>query len=144
MHPCRDHHRKLVTLALTCTLVAGTGAAAVNSAVGAGGDPLQAPGCRAAIASLQAGEADASAQAHSPTGAQELHAPPADLLAARRDAARRCLASRADPPAPPGRLIQPPIVVAPITAPVPGRASAIAHRATPIAPSRAPIPGRAR
>ena len=40
----------LVTLALTCTLVASAGAAATKGAVGTAGDPLHAPECRAAIA----------------------------------------------------------------------------------------------
>lgn len=139
MTPCRDNHRRLVTLALTCTLVASAGAAATKGAVGTAGDPLHAPECGAAIASLRARESDADVAACSDsTGAR---APSAALLAARRDTARRCLASRADPPEPPGRLIQPPIVVAPIAVPAPMPAGTIAHRAPPIAPTRAPIRG---
>jgi hypothetical protein len=86
------------------------------------GDPLHAPDCRNALASLQAEEsaADAAAHASAAAGAHGGAAPSAELQAARRLAARSCLASRADPPPPPPvRSLQAPIVVAPIAAPRP-------------------------
>ena len=130
-----------IGFALTLALAASACAAAASGPVAASGDPLQSPDCRQAIASLQAQEAAADADARADEGGatHDSHAPAAALLAARRDAARRCLASRADPPVLPGRLIQPPIVVAPLAGARPV-APAVA-RARPVAPLPLPTPG---
>ena len=133
--------RRVVLAMLLELLAAGTCAAVTSAPTGAGSDPLQAPECHDAIASLQAQEAaaDAGARRGAATAAVDGRVPSAALLAARRDAARRCLASRADPPMPPERLIRSPIAIAPIAA---GRAAApVVGRAQPAMPSRTPIPG---
>jgi hypothetical protein len=112
---------------------------AVAAAPRAGDDPLDSAGCRSALEALQA-EEDALVAQHAPRDVT-----PADpkLLAARRDAARACLAARLDPAAPPagpppaGRLAQPPIAVAPVgiaAAHARAMARAPSAPATPVAP----------
>jgi hypothetical protein len=131
-------------------------------------DPLHQPGCRQAIAALQAAEASASAppgvSARSATaglaasrsvtagpavsrsvtaGAAASRATPAidpRLAAARRDVARNCLAASADPPRP-GRVAEPPLVVPPVggtRSPLPPASSA-ATQPERIAPVAAPV-----
>lgn len=100
--------RALVSaLLLVCAV-----AAHARPAVGAG-DPLQAPECRQALAALQEQEAAAAPVANVRPPAREARALDPKLDAARRRAARSCLASRADPPVA-GRLAQPPIAVPPV------------------------------
>jgi hypothetical protein len=108
-----------LSIALTLALVAGTSAAAMpasDAAAATTGDPLQAADCRNALAALKTEEAAADAASHASAAVVgPARATPSDALqAARKRAARSCLASRADPPLPPGRLIAPPIAVAPI------------------------------
>jgi hypothetical protein len=112
--PWRRSFARALALAAIASAAAATGAA--SSAAGKRDDPLQAPDCRRALASLQAQEtaADAALRARAGAGDHARPAPSSELQAARRLAAKSCLASRADPPLPPGRLIQPPIVVAPL------------------------------
>jgi hypothetical protein len=125
-------------IALPLALVAGAVATAASQSAGTPGDPLQAPDCRAALAALQTEEAtaDAAWRASAASGARDGAAPSAELQAARRRAARSCLASRTDPPLPPPRSIQAPIVVAPIAPFAPGAPS----RPTPAAPTHLPPP----
>jgi hypothetical protein len=130
-----------IGFALTLALAASACVAATSERAAASDDPLQAPECRDAIATLQAQEtaADAAARAGEESAAPVAHAAGPALLAARRDAARRCLASRADPPVLPGRLIRAPIVVAPMAVARPV-APAVGH-AHPVAPLPLPTPG---
>jgi hypothetical protein len=115
-------------------------AAAGGPVHAASADPLQSVDCRRAVASLQAEEATAMTRhASDPSAASEPATPSPSLQDARRNAATRCLASRADPEPPRGRLAQPPIVVDPVapltTARMP--APSIAH-----GPAPAPAPRR--
>ena len=101
--------RRLLVVSAT---VAVTAAAAAPQAAD---DPLASTACRSALDALQA-EEDALAAQHAPRDTAPANP---KLPAARRDAARACLAARADPSAPAatppaGRLAQPPIVVAPV------------------------------
>jgi hypothetical protein len=114
-------------------------AAAASPPTAPGGDPLQAPECRQALATLEAEEAAAEAAPHLSASAVARPAPANGLQAARRHAARSCLASRADAPLPSGRLAQPPIVVAPLRLAPAGRA-ATAH-SLPASPTP-PVPER--
>jgi hypothetical protein len=102
----------------SCATAAGLAMAAASRAASAADDPLQTADCRSALADLQTQEiaADAGSRSSAEAGASARPTPSGELLAARKRAARRCLASRADPAPPPGRLIQPPIVVAPLAA----------------------------
>jgi len=138
--------RRLCALLVAALLAlrAGAGSAATGSGDGAAdhADPLRAPDCRSALASLQEQEAaaDAAARAGTVAGAHGRADPTIELQAARRLAQRSCLASRADSPAPapanPQRSFQPPIVVAPIapsTAPRPPPAAA--RVPTPVLPA---------
>jgi hypothetical protein len=105
---------------------------------GAAADPLQSPECRSAFEAMQRREAAlapaASAQAGVPAAPASAIAGPgtstvlsgqhgtrvadARLEKLRREAARACLASRPDAPAPtPQRLAQPPVAVPPVAGP---------------------------
>ncbi len=87
----------------------------------AGGDPLQSPDCRHAVAALEAQEVaaappHASASVDAP-GARGADSPGPRVAAARLDASRRqaaksCLASRADPAR--ALVRPPPLAVAPL------------------------------
>jgi hypothetical protein len=131
-------HRLLI--ALLPALVAGAmpAATAASGAAAMPGDPLQAPDCLNALAALKAQEADADAtwRAHAASGTHDALAPSAELQAARRLAARSCLANRADPP--PARSIQVPIVVAPVASPRPVPAPAARLPPTVPAPAERP------
>ena len=90
-----------------------------DPAVRAREDPLASVGCRRALDALQLEEgAQARRASAGPTAGVD-----AKLQAARRQAARACLATRADPAAPlaaeppAGRLAQPPATVPPVLAP---------------------------
>lgn len=127
--------------AMSASAATGTNAstAGASGAAPRRGDPLQAPDCRSALAALQAQEsaADTAAAAASSSALRPQPAPSAELLAARKRAARSCLASRADPAPPPGRLIRAPIAVAPL-ADVRPPMSASTHAAPPLRPAPAP------
>ena len=103
-------------------MLAAAGPAAAADAAGI--DPLQSSECRDALAALTRREA-AGADARPPANAR---APDAALQAARAQAARACLASRADPPVP-RRLAQPPLAVPPVTT---------AHPVLPVLPAPPP------
>jgi hypothetical protein len=125
------------TLLLFAAALLGA-AAAFAPAAAASDDPLQAPECRQALAALHDQEA-AAASAPTPMRAERRDSRSLDpkLDAARRRAARSCLASRADPPVP-GRLAQPPLVVPPVVGVRPPLSAA---SSTPIAiPTRPPGP----
>ena len=114
--------------------IVGSGAVHAEAADGPtanGGDPLHSAACVAALKSLQTQESGPSGGA--PRGAAQ-----PGLIAARRQAAAACLASRADPPPAPQRMAQPPIAVAPVN---PGRTTAGSGESAP-APigSTAPAP----
>ena len=101
------------TLMLFATVLLGA-AVPLATAAAASDDPLQAPECRQALAALHEEEAAAaSAPAALRADRRDARAVDPKLDAARRRAARSCLASRADPPLP-GRLAQPPIAVPPV------------------------------
>jgi hypothetical protein len=89
---------------------------AVPAAFAQDGDALHAAACRQALSMLQAREA---AVADAPAGTPAHQAALAQLQAAREHAARLCLQSRADRPALPGRLAQPPMAVPPPLAATP-------------------------
>ena len=112
-------HRLLI--ALLPALVAGAmpAATAASGAAAMPDDPLQAPDCLNALAALRRRRPTPTraARAHAASGTHDALAPSAELQAARRLAARSCLANRADPP--PARSIQVPIVVAPVASPRP-------------------------
>ena len=95
-------------------------------------DPLRSIDCRRAVASMQAEEtAEAERRAGSVSTPSTPPAPSPALQDARRDAAKRCLASRLDVEPPHGRFAQAPIVVEPVGSPAPG----------PLAPNlHAPMP----
>jgi hypothetical protein len=116
-------------------------AAATSGPIAPTDDPLHTPECRAAIDSLQAQESAADADAHAgeATALRAGRVPSSGLLAARREAALRCLASRVDPPGQPGQLIRAPIVVAPIAVARP--TARLASHARPVVPSPLPVPG---
>jgi len=128
----RRMHRRWFALSLALGASAFA-AAAASGAAGERDDPLQAPECQRALASLRAEEtaAEATVRASAPVGTAARPVPGQALQAARRSAAKSCLASRADPPLPPGRLAQAPVVVAPV---------AVARPAAPLV-MRAPAPG---
>jgi hypothetical protein len=132
---------KMPAFALAAVLAAGACvcAAAASGPLDRKDDPLQAPECRAAIDALQVQESAADARAGGAAGARDGRVPSSGLLAARREAALRCLASRVDPPVPPGQLIRAPIVVAPIAVARP--AARLASHVRPAVPSPLPIPG---
>jgi hypothetical protein len=134
---------KMPAFALAVALAAGACgcAAATSGPLAPSDDPLRAPECRAAIDSLQAQEsaADADARAGEATPLRAGRVPSSGLLAARREAALRCLASRVDPPVAPGQLIRAPIVVAPIAVARP--AARVARHVQPVVPSPLPVPG---
>jgi hypothetical protein len=137
--------RRLRTFVVAALLAlgAGAGSAATGASVAAvGDDPLQAADCRRALASLQAREtaADAAARANAASGAHDQAAPSVELQAARRLAARNCLASHADPPTPPLRSIQAPIVVAPVAPAAAPRPPATVARLPPPVPTPAERP----
>jgi len=124
--------------ALLFALVLASAAAQAQAARGEG-DPLQAPECRQALAALQEQEAAAASAPGANVRPQrgEVRAIDPRLDAARRRAARSCLASRADPPVA-GRLAQPPIPVPPIAAvrpPLPSTAPGVALPARPPGPA---------
>jgi hypothetical protein len=126
--------RAVLVVALTL-LVGGAGA---NAGAAASGDPLQAPECRQALAELQA-EETAAASAPPARSERAARAIAPRLEASRRSVARLCLASRADPPAP-GRLAQPPVVVAPVDGVRPPLPAASANVAIPPrAPTAPPL-----
>ena len=124
-------HRLLIALLPAFVAGAATAATAASGAAALPRDPLHAPDCRNALAALEAQEAAADAEwrARAASGTHDAAAPSAELQAARRLAARNCLANGADPP-PPARSIQAPIVVAPVASPrrVP---APVAHLPTP-------------
>ncbi|MEO8311034.1 MAG: hypothetical protein ABI520_07685 [Caldimonas sp.] len=63
----------------------------------------------------------------------------AKWTAARREAATACLATRADPPLPPQRLVRPPpIAVAPVAVAPASAPTAMSVRAMPLAPAARP------
>jgi len=99
----------LFALPLVCAVATHARGAAVD------GDPLQAPECQQALAALHEQEAAAASAPVANARPQAREPRPLDpkLDAARRRAARSCLASRADPPVA-GRLAQPPIAVPPV------------------------------
>jgi hypothetical protein len=136
--------RCTLVVAALLALGAGAGSAATGASASDAGrdDPLQATDCRSALASLQAQEtaADGAARANAASGAHEHVAPSVELQAARRLAARNCLASRADPPTPPLRSIQAPIVVAPIAPATAPRPTATVARLPPPVPTPAERP----
>jgi hypothetical protein len=125
------------TLLLVASALLGV-AAPLASAAAASGDPLQAPECRQALAALHDEEAAAaSAPASVRADRRDARAVDPTLEAARRRAARNCLASRADPPLP-GRLAQPPLAVPPVLG---ARPPLPATSSTPVAiPTRPPGP----
>jgi hypothetical protein len=115
-----------VVLASTIALVAGMSAvldvAGQARTPSSSDDPLASTDCRRAMSVLQEQEAAASGPQR-PQGAVDgplAHAPDPKFEAARRDAAKACLATHADPeprtrPEPPaGRMAQPPVAVPPI------------------------------
>ncbi|MGZ8259366.1 MAG: hypothetical protein ACXWUL_02305 [Caldimonas sp.] len=105
-------------------------------ALAGAGDPLQAPECRQALAALQTKEDEASAA--SASDARRLpRAIDVRLAAAQRRAARSCLASRADPPAP-SRLASPPLAVPPVAGARPPLPAASPVPAVPPQPPGAP------
>jgi hypothetical protein len=126
-------------LALTLALAASASVAAASSPGSPRDDPLQAPDCQRALASLQAQEAAADAALHASAAAGGSARPVAsgELQAARQHAAKSCLASRADRPVPPGRLAQPPVVVPPVAVAPP--AAPAAARAGPAMPLPVPV-----
>jgi len=134
-------------LSLAIALAGGPAAAAAA-------DPLQSPECHSALEAMQRREA-ALAAASAPARASatpssavavpggnpvlsEQHrtrAADARLEQLRREAARACLASRADAPAPtPQRLAQPPVGVPPVAGPPTPAAAHAPARATAAAP----------
>jgi len=123
-------------LVLLAATLAGSAALAQSSS--AAGDPLQAPECRQALAALHEIEAAAADAAKAQTPRPAASTPGIDpkLAAARKSAARRCLASRADPPVR-GRLAQPPLAVPPVAGVRPPPVTTPAVAAT---PPRAPAP----
>jgi hypothetical protein len=144
-------------------LLAFTIALAGIAAAGAAADPLQSPECRSALEAMQRREAALAAAASAPASVPaapasatagpgtssvlpEQHrtrAADARLEKLRREAARACLASRADAPAPtPQRLAQPPLAVPPVAGPplhAPSRATGAAS-ALPAGPVPVPRP----
>lgn len=123
---------------LVVTLVLAVGGSSVLAAERrpTEGDPLQSAECQQALESLQVREAAVIAAAHA---APEMPPAAAALQAARRQAARDCLAARADPPTPRSsapplalqRFAQPPLAVPPVRA---------SSGALPAAPLPLPLP----
>ena len=126
--------------ALPFALALACGAAAQAQPARGEGDPLQAPECRQALAALQEQEAAAASApvANVRPRRDAVRAIDPRLDAARRRAARSCLASRADPPVA-GRLAQVPIPVPPIAAVRPPLPQAAAGAALPQRPSAPPL-----
>jgi hypothetical protein len=132
-------HRLLIALLPAFVAGAATAATAASGAAALPGDPLHAPDCRHALAALEAQEAaaDATWRDRAASGTHDGAAPSAELQAARRLAARNCLANGADAP-PSARSIQAPIVVAPVASPRPMRGP-LAHLPPPVpAPAERP------
>jgi hypothetical protein len=132
-------HSTLRRVLLVSAAFAVTGAAAAPQAAD---DPLASTACRSALDALQA-EEDALASQHAP---RDTAAADPKLLAARSDAARACLAARADPSAPAatppaGRLAQPPIAVTHVGI-AGGRGAAMARAPSPSSTALAPQPAR--
>ena len=121
-------------LAAPFVLLLGTVGLAVHAAAPSATDPLQAPECTQAIAALQEQEA---AAASAPAAASGARAPDPKLTAARKRAARLCLATRPDVPAPAGRFAQPPLAVPPLATVRPPPAPASSGAAL---PPRSPTP----
>jgi hypothetical protein len=109
------------------------------------GDPLESADCRRALAALNAEEAAVAAmpRASDAVAPDERRLIEARLAPARRAAATACLATRADPPTPPQRLVRPPpvavapLAVAPASSPAPTSTSA---RTTPPTAPTPPAP----
>jgi hypothetical protein len=138
--------QRLVVVIAVALVVGGRALAAAAS-----GDPLHAPGCERALAALQTVERSASAPLGdgarsvaraASTSAAGRAAPSLDprLVAARRDAARECLAAREDPPRA-GRLAEPPVAVPPVAGAGVPQAPATAPTTAParIAPVQPPV-----
>jgi hypothetical protein len=119
----------VVALVASAAPATETGTAIAPSAPG---DPLESADCRRALATLSGEEAAVAAMAHASGvgAASERRGVEARLAPARREAATACLASRADPPTLPQRLVRPPpvavapLAVAPTSAPTPASARA--------------------
>jgi len=126
--------RCLVVLGIAAT---GFGALPATAGAASADDPLQSAGCRRAVAVLRASEADAASAAAAAGPARSGGNPDPRLVAARRQAAVACLATRSDPA--PGRLAQPPIVVAPVGGAAPARPPAVPTPAA--AMPSLPLPG---
>jgi len=154
-------HRAPLGITAIVALMAGSIEAA-GPPPAADADPLHAPACVAALKTLQ-GEETGLTAGRSPSMAMPSSAGPSSaearagepppraarpaLVAARRQAAIACLASRADPPPAPQRMAQPPIAVAPVgagsTAAGPVGSSRPTADAGPIAVTRGAIPAAA-
>ena len=113
------------------------------------GDPLESAECRRALATLNAEEAAVAGSAHAGGGvsANDRRLIDARLAPARRQAARACLARRADPATLSiGRLVRPtpvatpPLTVGPASSPAPMAATARAAPLVPPPPSPADKP----
>ena len=112
------------------------------------GDPLESAECRRALATLNAEEAAVAGSAHAGGGvsANDRRLIDARLAPARRQAARACLARRADPGTlSSDRLVRPtpvtmqPLAVAPASTPAPTTTTArAAPPAMPTAPAEKP------
>jgi len=113
------------------------------------GDPLESAECRRALATLNAEEAAVAGSAHAGGGvsANDRRLIDARLAPARRQAARACLARRADPATlsierlvRPTPVATPPLTVGPASSPAPMAATARAAPLVPPPPSPADKP----
>jgi hypothetical protein len=97
-------------------------------------DPLKTPACKQAQADLQA-QTTAMAAAAKGRAAADAGAP-ARLKTLQQNAARVCLGSRLDAPAPARHTSRVPIKVAPVTGPTPGRKAPAAVASPPAVQNR--------
>jgi len=137
----------LVALRLASVALATAIPAIVEGAGGTGspGDPLESAECQRALAALSSEEAAVAESSHASGAitANDRRLIDARLAPARHQAARACLARRADPATLPAeRLVRPPpivaapLAVAPASSPLP--AAATTTRVAPLVPPAAP------